>query len=90
MDDDIGAEIDRPLNGRTGERVVHDDDDVVAMGDLARRRQVGQSQHRVGRGLQEQHAASSGRKAASIAFRSEVSTYVKSNWYFRSTRSNSR
>ena len=50
VDDEIGAELDRPLHVGAGERVVHDDDDVARVRDLARppRRSVRRSVGLVG------------------------------------------
>ena len=55
VDDEVGAEVDRPLHGRARERVVDHDEHVVATRDLARAGQVGQAQHGVRRRLEKQH-----------------------------------
>ena len=51
----IGAELDRPLDAGTGEGVVHDEPDVVAMREIRRRPQVRDAHHRIGGRLDEQH-----------------------------------
>ena len=56
-----------------GERVVDDDAHAVAVRDRARRRQVGDAQHRVGRRLDEQHFVF-GVMAGSMVSSRDVST----------------
>ena len=46
----------RPLERRAGEGVVDHHGDVAAVRDLARRREIGQPHHRVGRRLEQQEA----------------------------------
>jgi hypothetical protein len=53
--DEVGAELDRALQVRTGEGVVDDQTSVVAVGEVGRRPQVGDAHHGVGRRLDEQH-----------------------------------
>ena len=53
--DQIGAELDRPLNVGAGERVVDDEPGVVAMREIGGGAQVRDAHHRVGRRLDEQH-----------------------------------
>ena len=53
--DEVGAELDRPLDVGAGERVVDDQPDVVAVREVGRGAQVGDPHHRVGRRLDEQH-----------------------------------
>ena len=55
VDDEVGAEVDRPLDRRAGERVVDDDDDVTGVRDRTGSSEVGESQRRVRRRLEEQH-----------------------------------
>ena len=40
MDDDVGAVLDRPQQGRSGDRVVDDQRDAARMGDLGKRGDV--------------------------------------------------
>ena len=52
--DDVGAELERALEIRTGKGVVDDHAHVVPMRDLADAADVGDVQHRVGRRLDEE------------------------------------
>ena len=53
--DQIGAELDRPLDVRARERVVDDQPRIVTVGEIGRRSKVGDAHHRIGRGFDEQH-----------------------------------
>ena len=53
--DQVGAELDRPLDVRAGERVVDDQLGVMAMGEVGRGAEIRQPHHRIGRRLDEQH-----------------------------------
>ena len=55
VDDQIRAEVDRPLDVGTGERVVHDHEDPARVRQLAGALEIRQPQCRVGRRLEEQH-----------------------------------
>ncbi len=54
--DDVGAERDRLLQVRRGERVVDDDQGAAAMGELGDRLDVDAREQRVGRRLEPHHA----------------------------------
>ena len=71
--DEVGAELDRPLQARARERVVDDDLDAAPVRELGAAGDVGEPQHRVGRRLDEQHPRL-GRIAASTASSCDVST----------------
>jgi hypothetical protein len=52
---EISTELDWPLHIGTRERVVHHDERVAGVRDLARHVQVRDSQHGIGRRLEEEH-----------------------------------
>ena len=55
MHDDVEALFQRTLHARAGEGIVGDGDDAALAADLADCGQVGQFQHRIGRGFDPNH-----------------------------------
>ena len=53
--DDVGAELERPLEDLGGEGVIDHEEVPVGLGEVSQGGQVGERHHRVGRGLDPHH-----------------------------------
>ena len=72
VEHDVGAVLERPLEERRGEGVVHREEVPVGLGQVADRGEIDQVHHRVGGRLAVDHAGGGGERALHVAHLAHV------------------